>query len=395
MKNKITAGILLGLLLLQTLTACNTLVSDTGISTTDTLDNHDNLPRFFATEKPVLDLLADANELWATTPGGVIRWDLQDGSQCKYTTQDGLGNNNVREIIRDSQGNIWVTYYASGVSRFDGNKWDSFTVKNGLCSDAVITLAADNKGGVWVSAYWGVSYFDGEQWSSYSNVSPDAPVVGGENPMKDCQNLTYVDAELSAVDMIFIDSQGVVWFSSRHSAVTSFDGKNWKVFSEEDGLAKGDISAIYEDDAGILWLGTGYGNVCRFDGTKWQTLKEGEFWPGQAVPRPYINDIKQDNAGNIWVSAYKGGISCFDGANWQTFTTNDGLASNNAEAIFIYRDCKVGVITDNGVYLFDGNNWQKITETDELPEGRITAVVKDESGDLWFGGESGVSFYSK
>jgi beta propeller repeat protein len=332
------------------------LSSFTGATqTTEPPFNGESMLRAFTTGDAVLGLLLDGNELWATTPGGVIRWDLRDGSQRKYTTQDGLGSNNVREIVRDSQGNIWVTCYVSGVSRFYGDKWESYTVKNGLCSDDVITLAADETGGVWVSAYWGVSYFNGQQWSSYSNVDPDAPVVGGENPMKDCQNLTHVDAELSAVDVIFIDGRGVVWFSCRHSAVTSFDGKDWKVSSEEDGLARGDISAIYEDKAGILWFGTGYGNVCRFDGTRWQTLKEGEFWPGQAVPRPYVKGIKQDDAGNIWVAAYKGGISRFNGINWQTFTTNDGLASDNAETIFIDREGKVGVITDNGVCLFDGS----------------------------------------
>ena len=80
-----------------------------------------------------------------------------------------------------------MTAYLSGVSRFDGRKWESFSVKNGLCSDDTISLAADNKGGVWVSAYWGVSHFAGEKWSSYSDVGPDAIVVGGPNPMKDCQ----------------------------------------------------------------------------------------------------------------------------------------------------------------------------------------------------------------
>jgi ligand-binding sensor domain-containing protein len=118
-----------------------------------------------------------------------------------------LGSDKVREIIRDSQGNIWVTCYVSGVSRFNGNNWESFSVKNGLCSDDTIALAADKRGGVWVSAYWGVSYFDGQQWSSYSNVDPNGLVVGGSNPMKDWQNLTFVDAELGAADVIFVDSR--------------------------------------------------------------------------------------------------------------------------------------------------------------------------------------------
>ncbi len=147
-----------------------------------------------------------------------------------------------------------MTFYVNGVSRFNGDKWDSFSVKNGLCSDDTITLAADKKGGVWVSAYWGVSYYDGKQWSSYSNVSPEEPAIGGPNPMKDCQYMTLVDAELSAVDVIFVDSLGNVWFSTRSRGITRFYGKEWQTFTEKDGLAKGGIYTLFEDKDGIVWF---------------------------------------------------------------------------------------------------------------------------------------------
>jgi len=347
----------------------------------------------FTTEDTVLGLVASGNELWAATSGGVIRWDLQDGSQRKYTVQDGLGSNAVREIIQDSQGNIWVTCYVSGVSRFDGNQWEIFNVSNGLCSNETITLAADKQGGVWVSAYWGVSYFDGQEWSSYSNVGTGARVVGGENPMKDCQNLTFVDVELSAVDVIFVDSRGDVWFSDRGEGVTRFDGKDWRMFTVEDGLAKGGVNAIFEDKDGILWFGSNLGGMTCFDGTDFTAFTIGEY--ESIVPRPTIMGIMQDSLGDIWAASNGGGVARFDGNSWQVFRSEDSLPSDNAQHLFLDQNGYPGVITVEGVGLFDGSIWQVMSATDGLPEGRVRTVTSDENGNLWFGAEGGVSYYSK
>ncbi|MDD5537392.1 MAG: hypothetical protein PHF12_00320 [Candidatus Omnitrophica bacterium] len=346
----------------------------------------------FTTEDAVLGLVATANELWATTSSGVIRWDLENGSQRKYTMQDGLASDNARKIIRDSRGSIWVTCYVSGVSRFDGNKWDSFTVKNGLCSNETITLAADKSGGVWVSAYWGVSCFDGQQWSSYSNVSPDEPAIGGPNPMKDCQNLTLVDGELSAADMIFIDSHGNVWFSSRGRGVTRYDGKDWRLFTSKDGLGTGGINTIFEDKDGVIWF-DGSTGISSFDGAKFTFHLIPAYQ--SVVPRPIAQDILQDNQGNLWLAAYGGGVVRFNGKDWQAFSVQDGLPSVNAQALFLTKDGYPGVITDKGVCRFDGNTWQLMTAADGLPESKVRVVVSDGEGNLWFGAKGKVSYYSK
>jgi ligand-binding sensor domain-containing protein len=346
----------------------------------------------FSTKDPVLGLVLKGNDLWATTSKGVIRWNPEIGNQRKYTTQDGLASNQVREIVCDLQGNIWVTNYVSGVSRFNGEKWDTFKVKNGLCSDDPIALAADLKGGVWVSAYWGVSYFNGQKWSSYSNHSPDALVVGGENPMKDCQNMTIVGGELEAVDHIFVDSRENVWFSSRGRGITRYDGKEWRVFTTKDGLGSGGCNLIFEDKQGTFWFDSTKG-ITSFDGVQFIFLSIPAFQP--IIPVPMAQDILQDNQGNIWLAAYGGGVVKFDGKDWQGFSVQDGLPSINAQDLFLTRQGLVGVITDKGVCTFDGSSWKALTEADGLPEGNIRVVISDDKDNLWFGGDKGVAYYSK
>ena len=350
------------------------------------------VPRAFTMEGPVIGLAVRGNGLWTTTPAGVVRWDLEDGSHRTYTVQDGLAGNDVREIVVDSQGNVWVTAYLSGVSRFDGRKWESFSVKNGLCSDDTISLAADNKGGVWVSAYWGVSHFDGEKWSSYSDVGPDAIVVGGPNPMKDCQDLTLVEGKLSAADEIFVDSGGDVWFSSRTGGVTRYDGKEWRSFTSKDGLGEGGITAIFEDKDGVVWL-AGWTGITSFAGTTFNFYSIPYYQ--SVIPRPIVQDVLQDAQGNLWVAAYGAGVVEFDGKGWTSYSVQHGLPSVNAKALFLDKEGYPGVITDKGVSRFDGSTWRPMTAADGLPQGNVRLVIEDENGNLWFASDKGVSCYGK
>ncbi|MDD5037777.1 MAG: two-component regulator propeller domain-containing protein [Dehalococcoidales bacterium] len=344
-----------------------------------------NVPVAFSAGESIWDLLFAGDEMWVGTIGGVVRCDMKKGTIQKYTTRDGLGSNVVRKLVRDSRGNIWVTCYMAGVSRFDGTKWQNFTVSDGLISDDVITLEADSQGGVWVSAYWGVSYYDGTEWQAFTSLEPGSLVVGGKNPNNPEATLIE-DVELSAADVIFIDSRGDVWFSTRGRGVNHFDGENWKLFSSEDGLAEGGVTAITEDKDGNLWFGCMNSITC-FDGSQIQifTIKEHQ----SIIPRPHIQDIRQDKQGNIWVAAFGGGVSRYDGTNWRVFTPADGLPSDNARLIYLDREGNPGVITDKGVSRFRGTSWQTLTPEDGLPDGEIRAVVTDDDGNLWFGGAGG------
>ncbi|OGN88306.1 MAG: hypothetical protein A2158_00765 [Chloroflexi bacterium RBG_13_46_14] len=339
----------------------------------------------FSVGEPVLDLLYTDGKIWAGTSGGVFRCDPKTGETQQYTEDDGLGNNTVRKITKDCNGNIWVTCYIDGVCKFDGIEWQHFTVEDGLISDDVITLAADSHGGVWVSAYWGVSYYDGAEWKSFTSLDPDAMVVGGENPNNpDAVLLEGVD--LGAADVIFIDSRGMVWFSNRHDGVTRFDGENWTLFSSETGMEARGVSAITEDKDGNLWFGSMTGITC-YDGSQF-TLQTVEQYQS-IIPRPYVQDIKEDTKGTIWVAAYGGGVSHYDGTDWQVYTRAEGLPGENGRFIFFDPEGNPGVVTAEGVGFLKETVWKLLTEDDGIPDGKIRSVTTDDTGSVWFGSETG------
>ena len=63
------------------------------------------------------------------TPNALSKYD---GRNIKnYTIDDGLPLNNIRDIVADDRGFIWLASQ-SGVTRFDGNQAITYDEKQGL-----------------------------------------------------------------------------------------------------------------------------------------------------------------------------------------------------------------------------------------------------------------------
>lgn len=135
---------------------------------------------------------------WFGTEGGVTRYD---GKQwTTYNHKDGLGAdikeaipgnphvtgsshhtdpskgnlasnpNYVMSLTIDHADNKWFGTWGSGLSRFDGKSWKTYTAADGLAGNFVFSLAVDKKGVLWAGTNKGVSRFDGTQWQSYSRA---------------------------------------------------------------------------------------------------------------------------------------------------------------------------------------------------------------------------------
>lgn len=91
------------------------------------------------------------------------------------STPYALASNNVRDIIEDSSGNVWIATDGGGVSRFSytetadpSNQWQIFRQGiAGFPSDSVTDLAVDRFGRVWAGTADGLTYYDGNQWREY------------------------------------------------------------------------------------------------------------------------------------------------------------------------------------------------------------------------------------
>lgn len=76
--------------------------------------------------------------LWIGTDGGLCKWD---GSGFKkYNTLDGLAGNKIWWIDEDSSGNLWFACYGGGVSKYDGLSFRSYTGENSGLTDNYVRV---------------------------------------------------------------------------------------------------------------------------------------------------------------------------------------------------------------------------------------------------------------
>ncbi|MDP1621241.1 MAG: adenylate/guanylate cyclase domain-containing protein [Bacteroidales bacterium] len=126
--------------------------------------------RFIFTEKEglgnneVRSILCDKDgNIWFGTNGGVTKFkpsekpETGSGFYTHYTETEGLSNNNIMSVLEDQRGNIWFGSSGGGLTKFDGKFLTCFTKKEGLCDNAVMSVLEDKNGNLWIGTSTGIS----------------------------------------------------------------------------------------------------------------------------------------------------------------------------------------------------------------------------------------------
>jgi len=320
----------------------------------------------------VNDLAIDGNYLWAATEGGIVRWDVTNGTSFRYTAGYGLIDNDIETIAIDQDSSKWFGTW-SGVSHFDGTTWTTYdTSSSGLADNWVMSIAVDSAGSKWFGTWSGVSHFNGTTWTTY--------------------NTSNSGLASDYVTVIVIDNVGGKWFGTGAFGVSYFDGTLWRTYdTSNSGLADDRVMSIAVDRDGSKWFGTNGGGVSHFDGTIWRTYDTSN----SGLANDGVVSIAVDRDGSKWFGT-RDGVSHFDGATWTTYdTSNSDLADSYVWAIAIDNDggkwFGFGFV-GYGISKFDGNTWKTYATADDLLDNAVRSVTVEHSGGKWLGTRGGASW---
>ncbi|RME90804.1 MAG: hypothetical protein D6767_06275 [Candidatus Hydrogenedentota bacterium] len=175
--------------------------------------------------------------IWAGTPTGLLRYDLQSKKITKYTKQKRqLSNNKVNTILLD--GDVLYIGNRLGVDRFDivRNTWKAYTALEGLAGNDIQDLKSDGTY-IWAGGMDGISYYDKNEdfWLSYGTTE------GLNNPF---------------VTSISVDTEAV-WVGTAGGGVSRFDRSSlrFEPLTVDEGLVDDQVQCIV-DDGLFLWIGT-------------------------------------------------------------------------------------------------------------------------------------------
>ena len=127
----------------------------------------------------VRDIMEDTDgSIWVGGLQGL--WHLRDGKTDLYNHQQGLTNDAVYDVVKESNGNLWIATYGGGLNRFRNGKFESITSKDGLPNDMLVQLHED-RGQLWVSSNQDIFRLELKQLNDFldGKVSSILPVSYG------------------------------------------------------------------------------------------------------------------------------------------------------------------------------------------------------------------------
>lgn len=340
-----------------------------------------------ASHPPALQFLSDQwiralffdpeNNLWiGTRDHGLYKYSVDRGL-TNYTMANGLTGNNIGDIYRDREGNLWLATN-TGVSKLAGEQVVNYTTLDGLPEHSASALVQDGNGNFWFGTRRGLSKLANGKISNYTTA----------NGLRDNYMLCLLK-----------DKTGTVWVGTPNgvSKIVSIGSKDTFVtYREQMGT-----NIIYQDEEGNLWLGSHFGVSLFANGklTNFDFQEQNNF-AARAIVR--------DNHGDLWVGFLNGGIVRFAvqvGKHGKPSLTAvaryrqaEGLADDHIRSSFKDRDGNLWFATDKGADCLhmgesDIASFRHFTMKEGLAGDGVLALYEDGQGKLWFGTYNGVTCF--
>ena len=243
----------------------------------------------------VYDLLIGSDGLlYIATYNGLSIYDGQ--SVTSYNFKQGLPNSYINQLFEDSEGNLWLGYEYLGVVKWKNGLIEHIDYKKGLVGNSVRAINQDKDGNMLFGTERGLSIYDGSNFKNlnYSdglgNGGVNAIEVDGKNiwlgGVQPAGTLTlYNGTALKNFDIpqkskfgmsindIKKGPDGKIWFTDQNKGLFSYDGQNFKNYTNMDGLPDNQANDLYIEDNETIWVTTGNGAAV-FNGETFKTIWE-------------------------------------------------------------------------------------------------------------------------
>ena len=290
----------------------------------------------------------------------------------------------ITSIYEDGQ-TLWVATDGAGLfSRSTGSgrsKADAkhFTRENStLTNNSVMAVTGDRHGTIWIGTYLdGLFYLEG-------GSSPKRFLDGDKIGTERIRTLAYDPAR----DLIYVGTYG--------AGLAIIDARTRRLAGQQVDEDYRWVSALHLDSSGLLWVGTYNGPHC-YDPAV-DRIVPYNIPSGNDLPLR-IYAISSGTGGDIWFGTEEGLFRVNESSREVSqYTEQDGLADNVIRDILCTGNGEIWVSTASGLSHLSPKTG-KISSyhaSDGLQgnEFRSGAAFKSPSGRLYFGGNGGVTFFS-
>ncbi len=352
-----------------------------------------------------------------------------------YRDEKSLPGNYVKDILRDSSGNLWVGT-DNGLAKYNEQTENFATYKNkiydktSLVNDEVFSIQEDESGLIWVGTYAGISMFDPN-----TNIEHYKKDPFDENSISD-----------NSIHGIYEDKDGLLWVGTNSKGVNVINRKNYNVkhlnktskdypisddnindvvgidnkifiatknglnevdkdlktiniYNTEDGICNNNITALFADSKKNVWIGTANGISVLNTNTN-EIIDITDILTNHNIEDQYIKVIYEDSKGNYWVGCFiDGGLVKID-PNKRTIENyrnkkedKTSISSNNIRSIVEDKNGNLYIGTSYGLNKLNesNNTFERYLEKDGLSNNTVYGLLVDDNNNLWASTNLGIS----
>lgn len=342
-----------------------------------------------------------------------------------FSTDDGLLNNEVKSLYRDSDGYLWIGTVV-GLNRYDGyrfkhyihNAADSFS----LADDDVVSIQEDALHNLWIEGREDVSYYnrskDRFEGAGKKLAEMGLPSTGVRQLLTDEDKNLWVVTDKNIVKYDFINrgkteinlekhivkattianSIAVIW-NDNTVGIFDFSRLKWNVESLPDGIT--DLNGLFSDADYTLWAYSNQNDklVYHKKGSKgWSVLDLSNGANGRTSN--FIRAIRDDGEGKIWIATDHRGLYVFDKLALSLIQiSNDrnsphSIKDNSVASIWIDGEKTVYIGYQKSGLSYYNPSFQRFINYKSNEFRNISTIIEDRNGNIWIGTD-GYGLYYK
>lgn len=307
--------------------------------------------------------------------------------------QNSLSSNRVRGLL-EIEGYLWVAT-ARGLNRFNRkntkckvfnhNPDSAHTISN----NDVKTIDVDHLGNIWIATNYGLNLLDTTTLKFKRFYAGDL----------NSDSLIY-DNKIRSVRAM---TDGSIWVGTLGGGITVIDPVSLKVKGRflndpEDisSLSNNNVMNIFESTNRTIWVATYGGGLNRLQTNKldFDRVENGL----NTNFSPLLTSINEDQNRSLWIGSYGGGLCKLNTQTmlYKVFKEKDGLSNNVVYAAIPYKN-SIWISTNLGLNHFDQKTGviTKYNVNDGLQSNEFNSAsyLKSSTGELFFGGVEGLTFF--
>lgn len=358
----------------------------------------------FPEQSDVLSMTPDRDgTMWFGTTEGLVHWSGEKFT--KIGDAQGLPEKQIRALVLDADGVLWVSVIMEGVYRGKAGRFTRESAPGPVTGDCYSLMAlrdgtlwaGGGNGRIWRRKEGRWSRFEsslGLPHSMFNSMAEDidgrvwitSPDHGVYRYNGDRFELTTWDHDQAggAMRCVSVDREGSIWIGTSSGGLTRLSRRLlhcWTSTAEERPLS---VTTVVEGTDGVWWMGTGGAGIFRAEGGRVVKLQDASV--RKISPRFYCGVRGSD--GSIWMAGEQFLHRFVAGQPVRTFLETP-VRGEAIRAMCVDGD-EIWLGTYYSTLLkYTGGRVETVAPAGSF-SGGITSMVLERPGVLWIGSSGGL-----